>query len=706
MKTILFKRNLFSGIFGCLLSLSVVFGFNSCTETIDESNFAIKTEQTVIDYLVDNPDRFSGIKTLFDRVQLGNGSDASKLSSVLGARGNYTVFAPNNEALDAYVKALGANSVDELNDEQAELIAKSCIIDNGDLSAYEEADFPASGAFDVSNLNDRIIQCMQDTIDANGGYIINGNAKVVRPNIEVSNGMIHEVGSVIAPSSDNLYEMIAAAGNLDVFAHLLELTSWADSLSAEDYIDAEYEAGERDEEWIPTPGTLSKSEVCQIPAHRYRGYTAFVEKDEVFASEWGINLTRNAEGVVTNWDEVMAVIKQKCEAAFGSVDADDLKSPDNAINRFVAYHLIEGRLSYLNLVHHYNEFGYKYKDRARPQIIECPTNVWDYFTTRGKYRGLLKVTQVGDNGFEQDKDHKMYINRKSIYDNGRKGDYKELGYEVRGALISPDNGEIDNNALNGFYFPVDRVLLYDDATRTQLASERIRIDLSTMFPELLSYGVRGGKYTYFPRGYINNIVDQSESTIILYLNPGVNESNGGYYWRNYQGDEMNAFGLFDFTFRLPPFPKDGTYEIRLGCANQSGRAMAQLYFGTNPNALKPTGLPVDMRIQAGDITIPWEADIDGADEINAENDKKMRNQGYMKGPNYFYATGTETPVRQIGGGSAALRLIVTTDEMKADETYYIRFKTALNTSNPQQFLDYFEYVPTSVYNGTTEEDIW
>ena len=63
--------------------------------------------------------------------------------------------------------------------------------------------------------------------------------------------------------------------------------------------------------------------------------------------------------------------------------------------------------------------------------------------------------------------------------------------------------------------------------------------------------------------------------------------------------------------------------------------------------------------------------------------------------------------RQQGPGSAAaIRLIVTTADMKADKTYYLRFKSALKKLNGQLFVDYFEYVPTSVYNGATAEDIW
>lgn len=72
----------------------------------------------------------------------------------------------------------------------------------------------------------------------------------------------------------------------------------------------------------------------------------------------------------------------------------DLKNPDNAINRFVAYHFMQGRMAYDRFVHHYNEYGYKYGDNKKPQTNNLPVNVWDYYATIGKYRGLIKSPRL------------------------------------------------------------------------------------------------------------------------------------------------------------------------------------------------------------------------------------------------------------------------------------------------------------------------
>jgi len=627
-------------------------------------------------------------------------SAASSLTSVLSSRGNYTLFAPNNDAIESYAKnTLGLNSVDEMTYEQAQLIAYSCLIDNGEDAAYEEADFPTDGgSFDDSNLNDRTLSCRLDTIGNDSYYVINTSAKVIDLNIEVSNGMIHEVESVIAPSSDNLYELISVADNTKIFSYLMRETGWADSMNVADR-DVAYEEEDHD----VTMTTAATSETFTVMQRRYFGFTAFVETDDVFQA-WGIPAPVYENETLTNADAILTAIQSKCEAVYGTAAPGDLTSAENAINRFVAYHILYGKMPYDRLICHFNEYNYKYGDVKSPQTNSLPVNVWDYYTTVGKYRSLIKITQVGDTGFEQDQDHKIYLNRISKYNDGRDGDYTETGVVSghEGILVHADNGSFDNNALNGYYFPINKVLLCDDDICNQLGNERLRIDMTTMLPEMLSNNVRISGYRHFPNGYFDNITNESSSTILLYLT-----APSGSVWRDFQGDEIMVTGQYDFILKLPPVPKSGTYELRMGVSNNSKRGMVQLYFGDDPLRLSPVGLPYDMRQSVPSVAIPWVEDEDD-EETNAENDRNMRNQGYMKAPNYFCTTNgkADTPVRNIGGSEAALRKIIAIKDMEANKTYYLRFKSALKKSDSQLFLDYFEYVPTTIYNGTTAEDIW
>jgi hypothetical protein len=142
--------------------------------------------------------------------------------------------------------------------------------------------------------------------------------------------------------------------------------------------------------------------------------------------------------------------------------------------------------------------------------------------------------------------------------------------------------------------------------------------------------------------------------------------------------------------------------------------MTQVYWGTNKNALPAAGIPVDIRMQGtkteikGGKTLPsivgWEADVKGDDDVNAEIDKKMRNNWYMKGPKYVHYMGEGQLLRDR---SQALRRIIVREHMKADETYYIQFRSVLDDDQTEFFVDYFEFCPKEVYdNPLVPEDIW
>lgn len=267
----------------------------------------------------------------------------------------------------------------------------------------------------------------------------------------------------------------------------------------------------------------------------------------------------------------------------------------------------------------------------------------------------------------------------------------------------------DNNALNGFYYPIDHVLIYNDATRTLLASQRMRHDMTTMLHEFISQSLRGTETAYFPNDYFSGITNVSSGTQLYYLQEYANSTASNGSWKDFQGDEFLVTGRFDFVVKLPPVPKDGTYEIRMGMSLNSLRAMVSVYFGDSPDGTQPVGLPIDERESVDMIPgSPW-VDDSGLDEATIrENDRNLRNQNYMKAPNYFCkgATAGKTTARNADSSSPALRRILTTKEMKAGKSYYMRFKSAIESDNTQLMLDYFEIVPTSIVTAVEPEDIW
>lgn len=703
-----------SALFVAIATISL----SSCKEDISEDAYAIKSELSMIDYISEN-DTLTLIKALFDEVKLGRSDNASVLTSVLSARGNYTVFAPSDAAIKAYIQEQTGNAnatISDLTDEQKQIIALNCIIDNGSSSAYELADFPSDGStFSTSNLKDRRLSCEQDD---NSDYVINGNAKVVASNIEVSNGMCHIVDHVISPSTNSVAELIQSAGNMHIMGKLLSLTSWSDSLSIKTTEEEEYET-----ENLSYSGTTTRFVEYDFDYmdKRLVAYTAFIETDEVLHNDWGIDMPIYDEtsGEITNWSTILSQIETKCEELLISSDEatnlaamqsahGDYTNPNNAVNQFVAYHLLDGGMAADEFVQHYNEYGYDYgSDPKNPQTVNYSVNVWDYFTTKGTPAGLLKITQIATG------DHDYYLNRISTYNDGITGDYSETGFTENtpsnglNIKISTLNGDYDNNALNGFYYPIDHVLVNSSTARQALASERIRIDFVTMMPEIFSNDLRGRSAKYFPQGYFKNLTNESQSTKVFYLRDYYVTSNGA--WKDFAGDELLVTGRFDLVIKLPPVPQSGTYELRMGASLNTLRTMVQVYIGEDAQRTEPIGLPIDQRESIDLIPgQPW-VDDSGLDEATIrENDRNLRNAGYMKAPNYLCVSGTkgQTPARNATPSTPALRRILVTQYFDRNKTYYMRFKSAVEASDKQLMLDYIEYTPSKIVNGVEPEDIW
>ena len=77
-----------------LYILIVILSFFSCTEEIDESNRYTFTGETVADYLLNRSEKYSHMITLMKR---------ANLFGLLATYGQYTLFLPDNEAVEKYI---------------------------------------------------------------------------------------------------------------------------------------------------------------------------------------------------------------------------------------------------------------------------------------------------------------------------------------------------------------------------------------------------------------------------------------------------------------------------------------------------------------------------------------------------------------------------------------------------------------------------
>ncbi len=678
-----------------LMAAAATVTLNSCTENIDESDLYTFTGEMMIDHFENNPETFSSYLTILGKVHPSKRS-TSTMKELLAARGHYTCFAPTNEAIQLYLDSLQSigqlesNQLDQISDSVAEAIVFNSIVQNGDNEAYATTDF-TEGALGTTNMNDRYIDISYSNDSLNNTIIyVNVHSRIIDGDIEVENGFIHTIDRVLSPSNVSVADLVINAENTRFFGSLLQMTGWDVKLQA--YKDEAWE-----EKYDDIRGTqyTHGSWTGMFPNHRYLGYTIFVETDSVFAAH-GINNLEDLKEWLQEHAYYNDDTSRHTEPSYG----DDYESEDNAVNQFVSYHLLPELLTFDKLVTFANEYGCSAGTMKNRTATQFYVNVWEYWETMGKQRRSVKVTGIRG---------EKRINRASVYNLTT---YRERSSEITipGIKINANNGSYNNQALNGYYYPIDDILVWNQDVPNKVLNERMRYDVTSLFPEMLTNNIRQNRtqeYWYLMNNqlehYIDNVVAMSAETEFIYL-PNQGYSGGSNSWMNYQIDEFNIQGIFDFTMKLPPVPYTGTYELRYGINANDNRGMAQVYIGTNKDNLPAIGIPLDLRSSSGTnpTATGWVSDANLGDEdaIN-ENDKAMRNLSFMKGPKYIQLANSTNRDEQN-----ALRKIIYTGQFEAGKTYYIRFKSVLSGENYEFFYDYLELVPKSVYAGDEAEDKW
>ncbi len=725
-----------------LAAASGVVLFQSCTEEIDTSSRYTFTGSTIVSHLQDYPDTYSEYSALLDSVKVSDFSQ-STMSQLLSARGNYTCFAPTNEAIQNYLAHLADSGVISepswnapefmevdpetqtrklLEDVRRTIVYNSLIDGDDDIEAYVTSDIieraESQQMLGLANMNDRKLQC--DTVKINGAirYTVGGSLiHETECDIYTINGRIHQVNKVIAPNTqkaNDFFEKIIddKAHGFYTFAALVEACGLSEALGQAE--DEEYYRKIMTRELEDLPSHVTFHQPGALPERRYIGYTIFAEHDSWWEENLGLPAGSITEKSPEQVVELVADYVQSNNLALSSaLYNEDYTDENNALNQFVTYHIIPGKLETNKLVIHFNELWYNLTDKQKK------ASVYDFYTTMGKRR-LIKAYEASNANRG-----KIFLNRFPVLKNGRGSDqdYTEVSCdeEKKGIEIyTSDNPEI----YNAYFYRISSCLYYNDDMATTMASERIRIDFSSIFPELMSNDIRANE-NITPKNQCVGIpvsskfqfladCDISDQSQFYYLSGRISETS---CWQDYQGDEINVVGNYELTLKLPPVPKDGIYELRLGVQTNDRRGMCQVYWGNDKSNLPTAGLPLDMRMGGKDWYVKgvdepmesilgYEEDVEGDDELNAENDKKMRNNMCMKAPNYYYQYGNSLTMRNTESGKA-LRRIIVREEMKADEVYYLRLKSVLRDPETELFLDFLEFCAKEVYdNPMVPEDIW
>ena len=678
----------------CCGAVALLSPFASCKEDIDESNLYTFTGETIEDYLTNRSERFSSFNYILSRI----GYD-----KILSAYGTYTCFAPDNDAIAHYLDSLYNDTVN-VNIPHNGLTAPGIEglgpeNPKADSLCEDIALFHLLGTkiMGVNMGNGMTIKTMlgrdiNTSIDPGSGEIlISRHSAITSMDNELENGVLHEISQVISRSN------MLVAGELEnrpelftIFTQALKLTGLVDSLSAISTTDVGRVDNKRN---FYTP------EKCEL------GYTIFPETDQALA-EKGIN---NLDDLKAYANKVYGNCADKETGWYDYARNHDIKistgtdymNPWNTLNMFLRYHILDYKIPYDKLVITSNQV-------SKVMLVE-------YYETMLPYT-MLKITKNSN---------KLYINR-WIANNSLTDMVAELGsagmHSVLFEGIDLKGSSAQIASLNGYIHPVNNILVYDSKVPQGALNERIRIDDTAIFGEMMSNSLRwvsysqvkalnGGKqgsdgrhancdYIRFPPKFFKNLAIYNGEDTRFYYFPGRGSS-----WSNYQEDEFNCMGNYDFAFRLPPVP-DGTYELRVGyTAEDPQRGMLQFYIGSSSDlsTMKALDIPLDMRhIPANNSNLTPDAvtgwcDWSRLDDKGIESDANMRNLGYMRGPLY-YTVGVNSG-NYARNNPKDLRRIVARQEFKQGD-YWVRCKSVIENPQGEFHLDYIEFCPENVYNNT------
>ena len=661
----------------CLLGLA---GLASCSDEPDSKYYYTFTGEMMSDYIA-NHSQYSDFDSIIVR---------AGLTDLLSTYGHYTCFLPNNDAFNVFFKNNGYTNVNQISDSLCNIIARTHLINNM-YSTLEMSD----GTLATPNMYGRYLQITHGLDnDSNSVIVINRSAHIYQKEQDdsVENGIVQPINEVLTTSNSTLADIMEQNPNISLFCEALKATGLRDSIMP--IIDNKYDASKYSDYHYVSDFW---HEVATPPDSKKYGFTCFTETNAVY-SKYGIyNLKDLYNKACEIYDQMYPDDVNKEGHSF-----DHLTDSVNPLRRFIEYHILNRDVTGWN---------YLTPREIHSGIVQGAIGIkTDLMNPEDWYETMLPHTMMN---FQQLTVRKYqgagtigqrYINRR--YDDT---------YHIEGTYIYPTiEDQYTQDAPNGRYFYISDIVAFDDQTQNIVDNRRIRMDFSTIFPEVMTNGIRlngdptkddnssvaddthkYGRNYWFPKGYLKD-VNFSGSCYLVYRRPHWN------FW-SYEGDEWNLFGDYDITFKLPPVPYEGEWEVRLGFCALTTRGVAQIYFDN-----KPQGIPLDMRKFLNDASIMGTAFDEKVytgmtDEEKAEDQKSLKNKGRYRGPYGGYHSDGSV-INEFVTNPRTQRVVLCQVHIDPNKNHYLRIRCTSSSklgNNNEFMLDYLELVPKSVYGVTT-----
>ncbi len=164
-----------------LVIVSLVF--TSCSNDNDVNS--IRVSNTIADF-VGNATEYSSLKAVLDR---------ANLTSVLLGSAQYTVFAPNNDAFDAFLLNNGLSTLEDVPVSVLQQVLLNHVVEGINMSSNLSTGYVKTLAEESTTLNK-----IDMYLNTSSGVEINVDTQVLTADITVDNGVIHVIDKVILPN--------------------------------------------------------------------------------------------------------------------------------------------------------------------------------------------------------------------------------------------------------------------------------------------------------------------------------------------------------------------------------------------------------------------------------------------------------------------------------------------------------------------------
>ncbi|MDT8346251.1 MAG: fasciclin domain-containing protein [Flavobacteriaceae bacterium] len=164
------------------LLVAVLFlGFTACSDDDDNITGNPVGGNTAFDLAQSDPN-FSILVEALER---------TNLDAVLDGPGQFTVFAPDNDAFAAFLQNNNLNSLDDVPNDLLTNVLLNHVVGGVALSTDLSTGYINTSAVDANGNN------LNMYVSTQGGVTLNGDAQVVAADLSVDNGVVHAVDEVI-----------------------------------------------------------------------------------------------------------------------------------------------------------------------------------------------------------------------------------------------------------------------------------------------------------------------------------------------------------------------------------------------------------------------------------------------------------------------------------------------------------------------------